>query len=72
MSKDYNLFSNSDMRRFQKDLKEHCYSQVEDALQRDTYEVNCPHCKAPVNIPTGQSTCPQCKEIIELTLDINL
>ena len=43
MSKNYNLFSKSDMNRFSKDLEKAIYSNVEQQIYSRHYDVECPH-----------------------------
>lgn len=72
MSKNYNLGSKSDMRRFQRDLEKSIKSETISSLHKQKYDVTCPHCGHSVKIPTGKSLCPFCHKEIDLTLDINL
>lgn len=45
--------------------------QATNALHQRKYDVTCPHCGAKINVPTGKSFCPICKNEIDLNLNIN-
>lgn len=70
MSKKYNLGSNSDMRRFMKDLEKQIYSNAEQQIYSQTYAVDCPHCHNKVSVKPGSSLCPFCRNQIKLNLNI--
>lgn len=46
-------------------------SQATSALNQRTYDVTCPHCGAKITIHTGKSSCPLCRNEIDLSLNIN-
>lgn len=71
MSKKYNLGSNSDMRKFQKDLKSGILQKAEQSLHQRQYEVDCPHCNAKIMAYPGKQPCPNCSKEIDLDLNIN-
>lgn len=53
-------------RALDKAIKEAAESAAYDA----TYDIECPHCGKPVNVPPGISACPHCGNKIDLNLDI--
>lgn len=70
MAKKYNLGSKSDMRRFERDLKKSVMDQAESAIRRSSHEVVCPNCKRSFSAHIGSNTCPFCKQLIYLQLDM--
>lgn len=46
--------------------------QISKSLNERDYEVECPHCGKNITIPVGKSACPYCKNIVDLSLKINL
>lgn len=36
-----------------------------------TYDIECPHCHAAINVPVGQSVCPACGGEIDLKLKLD-
>ncbi len=71
MSKKYNLGSNSDMRRFERDLNKSVPNMAVNALQSQAITVTCPHCKRKFPAHSGTNTCPFCRKMVNLQLDIN-
>lgn len=71
MTKKYNLTSKSDMRRFEKDLKNTIMDKARHAAQNGTYDVACPHCGRTVKAHAGINQCPYCGNTIDLNLNIN-
>jgi len=41
-------------------------------ISKQKFDVECPHCKANIEIPSGISKCPKCGEMIDLDLKINI
>ncbi len=70
MSKPYNLFNKSDMRRFAKDLEKEINQVAADAIN-DGIEYECPNCSKTIMIKPGKNVCPHCGQIINLD-DSNL
>ena len=70
MSK-YNLNSNSDMRKFTKDLEKSLLNSVRGSALKGTYDVDCPHCKKKFSAHSGLNRCPHCGEEVDLKLNIN-
>lgn len=70
MAKKYNLGSKSDMRRFERDLKNAVMNQAESAIRHSSHEVICPNCKRKLNAHIGSNTCPFCKQLITLQLNM--
>lgn len=52
-------------------LNRHIQNQTTSILNQRTYDIECPHCKAKVTVPTGKSFCPICRNEIDLSLNIN-
>ena len=52
-------------------FKQTVKQKAAQALNKRTFDVECPHCHSEVKVPTGQNPCPKCGNIINLTLDIN-
>ena len=71
MSKNYNLFSKSDMNRFSKDLEKAFYSNVEQQFYSRHYDVECPHCHASISVTPGKSHCPFCHNEVDLKLNVS-
>ena len=71
MSKNYDLFSSSDMRRLSKDLNKAVEEEAREAAKKMKYDIECPYCNAAISVPPGKSTCPRCHKEINLTLDFN-
>lgn len=70
MAKKYNINSKSDMRRFQKDLEKIVKDEAVSTVMKEKYEVTCPHCQANIKVPVGKSSCPNCRNPIDLKLNI--
>lgn len=43
---------------------------VSEAMEL-TYDIECPHCHAAINVPVGQSVCPGCGGEIDLKLKLD-
>lgn len=43
---------------------------IDNAIKERTFDVTCPFCKNTVNIPAGKSSCPNCGNGLDLTLNI--
>lgn len=71
MSKEYNLGSKSDMRRFERDLNKSVQNVAVNALQSRAITVTCPRCKRKFSAHSGTNTCPFCRQTVDLQLDIN-
>ncbi len=71
MSKNYNLFSKSDMNRFSKDLEKAIYSNVEQQIYSRHYDVECPHCHASISVTPGKNHCPFCHNEVDLKLNVS-
>lgn len=67
----YNLNSNSDMRKFTKDLENSILDSARNSALKGTYDVDCPRCKKKFTAHSGLNVCPYCKEEIDLKLNIN-
>lgn len=45
-------------------FKQTVKQQAAQALNKRTFDVECPHCHSEVKVPTGQNPCPKCGNII--------
>lgn len=70
MGKKYNISSKSDMRRFERDLTNKVQSLATETLQKQTYDVTCPHCQATFGAQSGRNICPSCRNNVDLNLNI--
>lgn len=70
MSKNYNLSSSSDMRRFKADLEKQVLDKARGAVTKKTYQVICPACKTVIQTTPGKHICPRCGKEIDLKLNI--
>ncbi|MCH5298117.1 MAG: hypothetical protein J1E85_10685 [Ruminococcus sp.] len=71
MTKKYNLSSKSDMRKFERDIKNSLLDSARNSVRQRTYDVICPHCKMPFKAKSGKNICPNCKNNVDLHLNIN-
>lgn len=71
MSKNYNLSKKSDMRRFQKDFKQHMYDLAKESLSNESFEINCPNCNQSIEVHEGINTCDFCSKEIDVDLEFN-
>lgn len=59
MSRKCNISSNSDMKRFMKDLEEKALREAEKQIRQKGLEIECPNCHAAVRMKPGEA-CPSC------------
>lgn len=59
-------------KNFNKNLEQVIENKTKDVLNKKSYSVTCPHCKKTVNTYAGKHPCPNCHNIIDLTLNINI
>ena len=71
MGKEYNLGSTSDMKRFTKDMTNKAMELARESVKKRSFEVECPQCHSKITIPAGPSSCPFCRQAINLDLEIN-
>lgn len=71
MKKTYNLSSKSDVRRFSKDLKKLVLDNVREQALKQSVEIVCPHCKTEFSAYNGRNICPFCKQVIDLTMNLD-
>ncbi len=69
MAKKYNLGKKSDMRKFQRDLEKSALDQAKQAFSSMQYQIECPGCKAKLNVSTGAQLCPSCGSEINFNLN---
>ena len=46
--------------------------QTKEALQKQSYDVDCPHCHNSFSAQSGINTCTHCHNTVELNLNIKL
>lgn len=71
LSKKYDLFSKSDMRKFQKDLEKTVMNEAKSAALKGKYDITCPHCEKDIVVRVGKNLCPHCQNEIDFKLDIH-
>ena len=54
-----------------KSIEEKAKAAARKKVSQMDFDVECPHCHKSITIPQGKHTCPFCRKIIDLTLDIN-
>jgi len=55
-----------DTKKLIKEVKKEATKQFNKQL----FDIECPHCKAKVQISSGLSKCPKCGEKIDLSIDV--
>lgn len=58
--------TNFDKRKFESAVKE----KTVEALNKRTYEIECPHCHDKISVQPGKSFCPRCHKTVDLNLNI--
>lgn len=69
MAPKYDISKASDMRRFERALKEAALKQAEKQLEKKGIAVVCPKCGNTIQIHTGQNICPFCKSELNFHLE---
>lgn len=62
----FNVKLNIDKRKLESAIK----SQAREAIKKQSYDVECPHCHASFKAHSGLNTCPHCHKSVDLNLDI--
>ncbi len=57
---------------FSKDIQNLILESAEEIISDEEFEVECPHCNASILVTNGENICPECNNIVELTLNIDL
>lgn len=70
MARKYNLGKRSDMRRFERDLRNDVMEQARTAVLNKPVSIDCPNCHRPISVHAGSNVCPFCKQLVELNLNI--
>ena len=52
-------------------IKEAALQAAKEKAKTMTFDVECPHCHAAINVPVGQSVCPACGGEIDLKLKLD-
>lgn len=52
-------------------IKEAALQAAKEKAKTMTFDVECPHCHAAINVPVGQSVCPGCGGEIDLKLKLD-
>lgn len=68
MTNKYNLGSKSDMRKFEKNLKEAMLDKTKEIAIDRKYDIKCPGCGDEISVPVGKSSCPNCSSEIDFNL----
>lgn len=59
---------NFDKSKFESAIKK----QAQEALQKRSYDIECPYCHVTFSAQSGQNICPHCQKTVDLNLNINL
>lgn len=54
-----------------KKIEQSIKKQARASLQKESYEIKCPHCQKTVMAYSGHNVCPHCQSGIDLNLNIN-
>lgn len=54
-----------------KKLESAIKSQAREALNKQSYDVECPHCRNTFSAQSGRNVCPHCHNNVDLNLNIN-
>lgn len=65
MSKKYDIFSKSDMKKFMSDMEK----DLINAIQKDLNHYKCTHCHKSFQAHIGENICPHCNTKINLSFD---
>lgn len=52
-------------------IKEAALQAAKEKAKTMTFDVECPHCHAAINVPVGQGVCPACGGEIDLKLKLD-
>lgn len=52
-------------------IKEAALQAAKEKAKTMTFDVECPHCHASINVPEGESVCPACGCEIDLKLKLD-
>lgn len=52
-------------------IKEVALQAAKEKAKTMTFDIECPHCHAAVNVPAGESVCPACGDKINLQLNFD-
>lgn len=52
-------------------IKEAALQAAKEKAKTMTFDVECPHCHASINVPEGESVCPACGGEIDLKLKLD-
>ena len=69
MSKKYDLGKNSDMRRFEKDLKKQAVDMARESAKKQSFDTECPNCGKSINVNVGKNVCPHCGETVNVEIN---
>ena len=50
-------------------IKEAALQAAKEKANTMTFDVECPHCHASINVPEGESVCPVCGDKVNLHLN---
>jgi len=66
------ISNSSDMKKFDKNIKDKMLNIVQNNLENREYGINCPNCSEQISVLSGKNTCPFCRKEINVNLGINL
>lgn len=69
MARKYDISKASDMRRFERDLKEATVKEAKRQIEKQNIAVICPKCGNAIQIHTGQNIYPFCKSELNFRLE---
>lgn len=72
LGKKYNLASKSDMRRFERDMKDLVHDKAVNIASNHIYTVECPFCHNEIHSAPGKIRCMKCGKIVDLRVNINI
>lgn len=65
----YDIGKKSDMRRLARDLERSIKTEAKRSIQRSGIEMSCPNCGRKMTGRQGNSRCPHCGNVTNVTFD---
>lgn len=69
MAPQYDISNPSDMRRFERDLKEAAIKEAKKQIDTKGLAVVCPKCHNAIHVQIGKNICPICKTELNYHLE---